>query len=99
MLTGNEKIKDLNDNDILNWLCNELGTKCTKGYFEHANNYLGKYRILHVELEKPFTTHRISFCNDFANNRTLKEIKSVILWSREERRKHADAKIYNRKFT
>ena len=54
MLTGNEKIKDLNDNDILNWLCNGLGTKCTKGYFEHANNHLGKYRILHVEFEKPF---------------------------------------------
>ena len=84
MLTGNEKIKDLNDNDILNWLCNGLGTKCTKGYFEHANNHLGKYRILHIEFKKPFTTHRISFCNAFANNKTLKEIKSVILWSREE---------------
>ena len=37
-----------------------------------------------LEFEKPFTTHRISFCNEFANNKTLKEIKSVILWSREE---------------
>ncbi len=80
MLTGKEKIKNLSDDDILNYVCNRLGTQCVKGYFEYINHErLGEYRVLKIQFQNPFLIHRMSFVGYIADNITLNQTKNIML--------------------
>lgn len=87
MLTGNEKIKDVENNDICNWLGNSLSSVGAKQVrIETENNHLGRYRVLYVDF-KDYNT-RLAFIGDRIANTTVQEIKNLILFAVEHQQKN-----------
>jgi len=75
MLTGNEKIKDLESNTICNCLGNSLlALGCKQVRVETVVNYLGEYRVLYVIFKNNYY-ERIALVGERALNSTIQEIK------------------------
>lgn len=91
MLTGNEKIKDIENDDICNWLGNSL---CAIGAervrIVDENNHLGKYRVLYVKFKNYET--RIALIGKRATNSTIQEIRNLILMGVGHQQKKRDKK-------
>lgn len=83
MLTGNEKIKDLQSDDICNYLGNSLcALGATSVGIENVENHLGKYRVLIVKFgQEKFT--RIGFNCERALNTSIQDIRKLIVRARK----------------
>lgn len=84
MLNGTEKIKDIADNDIGNYLGFKL-CKAKKVGIRHENYGNGDYRVLYIEYEDGIKI-RISFNSDRANNTSIEDIKRLALFMWKEKK-------------
>jgi hypothetical protein len=82
MLNGNEKIKDISNNDICNYIGNN--TKGAKNVEIRGENFgTDNYRVLYIEYQDGVKT-RIAFNSNRANNSTIEEIRTLCLFSRKQ---------------
>lgn len=82
MLNGNEKIKDISNDDICNYIGNN--TKGAKSVKIRVENFgTGNYRVLYIEYQDGVKT-RIAFNSNRANNSTIEEIRTLCLFSRKQ---------------
>lgn len=82
MLNGNEKIKDISNNDICNYIRNNTkGAKSVEIKVE--NSAAGDYRVLYIEFQDGIKT-RLAFNSNRANDSTIEEIRILCLFSRKQ---------------
>lgn len=78
-LTGDEKIKDLNGNDICNYLGFSLCAAGINGvHIEKVNTQSGSYDVLYVYFNNGRYC-RIAFNSKRALNASINEIRNIIL--------------------
>ena len=86
MLTGNEKIKNLKNDDICNYLGFALLSKGAIKVEIKTQGYYDTYKVLYVSYSDGVKT-RIAFNSDRAINSTIDEIKEILIHSLEFQRK------------
>ena len=84
MLNGTEKIEDIADNDICNYLGNKLSIAKKVG-IRHENHENIDYRVFYIEYEDGIKI-RISLNRSRVNNASIEDIKrlALFMWKKEK---------------